>query len=553
MNAIVNAHPVRIRPPYFNTKAEMEIHRYLDPEFIPQFQQDLMSRAFDNGAQKEWQKEDCFSSIDKKLVLRLPMHRSFYLVSCEVVCDRIGSPALAPEKITSAGFVIRRLGANGEQSWMLENEKPVGWEPSPTGLRDPDMSRRICRSGRLHSDNINPAYSGEQTHPLHAINTRDSKGKCHTLLYGYLPLGGSYAYRKKGSKSQPFNQESLEVFKSESARQLPWPFGLKEPLNKNWLSEYARPVHNGVPSAKLFELLKMLVNRYHLGEDGIEENARLEALTKSLYFYDDSNPASGLQPSTYSDYNKHHFTSLQKYTLWSWLQANFSQAENPIVAWMAGQEKQMEANPGGFTFSKLPGKPGSGALGYSLYITAGDAQEFRAVLDQRVYDQAVGKAQEIPLPKFQQAENDVYQIVPFVRAKDDHGIERIIWADDDARSQKFRVAAPFDPNASRPSLIQMPSLKDLRKGMARGVSMVTPPDTFSLLNALNLKKGASEEVLPEGDTSSLGIQWICSFSLPIVSLVAMILLMIMISLLNIIFFWLPWIRICLPFPKIENE
>jgi hypothetical protein len=37
----------------------------------------------------------------------------------------------------------------------------------------------------------------------------------------------------------------------------------------------------------------------------------------------------------------------------------------------------------------------------------------------------------------------------------------------------------------------------------------------------------------------------------VVTLVAMILLMIIVTLLNIVFFWLPWVRICLPFPKIK--
>lgn len=80
--------------------------------------------------------------------------------------------------------------------------------------------------------------------------------------------------------------------------------------------------------------------------------------------------------------------------------------------------------------------------------------------------------------------------------------------------------------------------------------MLTPGDTFDLINGLNLKKGASEDVVGKGP--KLGIQWICSFSLPVITLVAMILLMIMISLLNIVFFWLPWVRICLPFPKSDK-
>jgi hypothetical protein len=157
----------------------------------------------------------------------------------------------------------------------------------------------------------------------------------------------------------------------------------------------------------------------------------------------------------------------------------------------------------------------------------------------------------LPVAKFQQEAEDVYQILPFVRVKDENDKERIFWCDADSRSESFRVAGPFDPNASRPTAIAMPSLKDLRSGLAKGVGMVTPPDTFSLLNALNLKKGASEDVLPKDEPVQLGIQWICSFSLPVITLVAMILLMIMISLLNIIFFWLPWVKICLPFPKVK--
>ena len=98
----------------------------------------------------------------------------------------------------------------------------------------------------------------------------------------------------------------------------------------------------------------------------------------------------------------------------------------------------------------------------------------------------------------------------------------------------------------------MPSLADLKRGLAKGASMITPPDTFNLMNSLKLNKGAGPDALPDSEPGpGLGIQWICSFSLPVITLVAMILLMIMISLLNIVFFWLPWVRICLPFPKLK--
>lgn len=244
--------------------------------------------------------------------------------------------------------------------------------------------------------------------------------------------------------------------------------------------------------------------------------------------------------------------------MWSWLSALFNQAEqgdenqneNRLVSWMAKQEIEIDKAGGinNVAFETLPGR-NSESTGYSIFITSSDARQLRTSLGERVLGNALSIANEMPIPKFQQQQGDVYQIVPFVRARDDQGHERIHWCDASVRSELFRVASPFDPNATRPTMIQMPSLKDLRAGMAKGIGLVTPPDTFSLLNALKLKKGASEEVLPDDDPKGLGIQWICSFSIPIVTIVAMILLMIMVSLLNIIFFWLPWIRICLPFPK----
>ena len=39
---------------------------------------------------------------------------------------------------------------------------------------------------------------------------------------------------------------------------------------------------------------------------------------------------------------------------------------------------------------------------------------------------------------------------------------------------------------------------------------------------------------------------ICSFSIPIITICALIVLMIFVSLLNIVFWWLPFFRICLP-------
>lgn len=46
---------------------------------------------------------------------------------------------------------------------------------------------------------------------------------------------------------------------------------------------------------------------------------------------------------------------------------------------------------------------------------------------------------------------------------------------------------------------------------------------------------------------------VCSFSIPIITIVALILLIIFVKLLDIIFFWMPFFQICLPLPKFSAK
>jgi hypothetical protein len=52
-------------------------------------------------------------------------------------------------------------------------------------------------------------------------------------------------------------------------------------------------------------------------------------------------------------------------------------------------------------------------------------------------------------------------------------------------------------------------------------------------------------------SSSLGM--ICSISIPIITICALILLMIIVSLLDIVFHWLPYFVFCFPVPKFKGK
>jgi hypothetical protein len=116
-----------------------------------------------------------------------------------------------------------------------------------------------------------------------------------------------------------------------------------------------------------------------------------------------------------------------------------------------------------------------------------------------------------------------------------------------APSDKFRIASFFDLDAPARSItISMPvdtSIKDLRK-LRKNVSFLLSNELRQQMNRVTNMKDALDGKFADGKSVDLGL--ICSFSIPIISICALIVLMIFISLLNLVFWWMPFLRICFP-------
>jgi hypothetical protein len=115
-------------------------------------------------------------------------------------------------------------------------------------------------------------------------------------------------------------------------------------------------------------------------------------------------------------------------------------------------------------------------------------------------------------------------------------------------TRPFRLAAFFDADAPvRPIRIRMPidTTPDGLSKFPKGVSMLLSDELRKQMaraehaGLANLMGGP----IPAG---SLSLGAICSFSIPIITICALILLLIMVSILDIVFRWLPFFRICLP-------
>ncbi len=87
-----------------------------DQEFIPAILEALASQRG-----REAIAESVASTRDDNHLLKLfqPVHRTFHVALLEVVCDTFGQPRLDPQRIDSAGLVLRRVAVD-QQGQELE-------------------------------------------------------------------------------------------------------------------------------------------------------------------------------------------------------------------------------------------------------------------------------------------------------------------------------------------------------------------------------------------------------------------------------------------------
>lgn len=120
-------------------------------------------------------------------------------------------------------------------------------------------------------------------------------------------------------------------------------------------------------------------------------------------------------------------------------------------------------------------------------------------------------------------------------------------------SRPFRMASFFDADApARELSITLPgaSVAELRNSS----QSVTMHFTEELRKQAQRVQDLSIGALEEGDIGSapgVNIGMICSLSIPIITICALILLLIIVTLLNIVFWWLPFFKICFPLPSGE--
>jgi len=135
----------------------------------------------------------------------------------------------------------------------------------------------------------------------------------------------------------------------------------------------------------------------------------------------------------------------------------------------------------------------------------------------------------------------------------------------------FQLAAFFDPDApARPIRIGLPVdttpaglrkfdkntafvMSDTLCGQVAKMSGMTFADLIMSVLPFPLHKDLSTGDMTPCGSGGTPFGMVCSFSIPIITIVALILLLIFVKLLDIIFFWMPFFQICLPLPNFSAK
>jgi hypothetical protein len=546
----------------------------------------------------------------RRMRLWQPVHRVFHLAVVEASCLRFGDLRIErridPKRIVDSGIVIRRLvpprdkhgnplplaaldsrqlAALPVQGWMRdEDDRIMGWKTIDPD-QDPDPAHRLpeLRAGhpavtlRLATRFPRMKPLAETVHPLFVAPPEKCQAAGSTLLYGVLPLTSSEL-----TEDVP----APPVADDESVNQVVPEFLL--PVLRGGAPKEAEEVKERTPTAPW--MLPIGADLKTMPEDPVQQalfTARqqdlslLHALGAFAPEVAEGSEAwramSELERQT-ARAAKELRTHLDQIAVWDTLPAwKDIPTVKEMVDWnpylLNGREYPDPVNGYGWTpWGRLPewtsgrwpmptrtlGKVlneaaaifretnAAGKLASSHWRLPRPAawhrglrERLKALLNVRMDEMTAG------VGRYDRS-GALYVARAFVRVKRcDECPPDLLWSR--TSTEPFSIVPWFEPSGAPPVRVEMPeaTLESLAK-LKPNVAFKVPASLQSVLNGLQVKKPLD---VSKGGGGGTELAWMCGFNIPIITLCAFIVLSIFLSLLNIIFWWLPLVKICIPIPR----
>ncbi len=449
-----------------------------------------------------------------RLELNQPIHRRFHVALFEAQCDQPGRPRLDPEKITGMGLVLRRRQSGYWQSWNKTGKKIFGWQDIADIEADPAASagegdhpaNAAIRKIIAQRKNLPTESGSEQVLPLFSAPPEvcDALGK--TVLFGLIPVASQERsddpapmldYAALPEADQDAIEGHLSVYlKERSRRDLP---KAGEELRPDWNVLDSRLL----ASDGALHSLGLFLHQAMVELDALGTSAASRALMREL---------AGIELPVQRNSHGNVTAYIDA--------ASFVEEAAPILV---GQERNRDG-------MVMPLEWPAISAGKSARLIAAA----KDCLTQRHKD-------FVQAPTKFQIPDDLFAVRAFIRTEGHEGCpDRLTWS---RHSEYFKVLPWWDGEGPG-TAISLPDMSQLKKAKP-SVAFAMPPTIANLLKG-DMKALGDGEV--EDAPSSPNIGWLCSFSIPFITICAFIVLNIFLSLFNIIFNWLLFIKICIPIP-----
>lgn len=446
------------------------------------------------------------------LKLYHPVQRTFTLVLFEAVCFTPGLPRLDPDTIESAGVVIRRLRGNSVHGWLSRESSLRGWidlqadqvtqDPDPSLRRGPSSGNALIdRSLALRLSLSEPL--AEQVTDLFVAPPAVCQALGKTVLYGVLPVtSGEFSEKPAANQASSIDSQ----YTSGVAKHVPIylraggkpAFAL---AGQTLSASDADPkqFQNNAALATFVEILRVLSVEFDLFATTAEAKALFaEINTLQLLL-----PGGATQPM--GDF--------------------FKQATDVLLDAIPNRTLTMPT-----AFPALSEIQAQKIL--QLIVASLSARLIASEQGERRFEDTTAR----------------YMLRGFVRVNRNPSCPpELVWSEN---SEPYTIAPWYESAETGLPLPQValpnPFDRDALRQLKPNVSFKVPEELFKLMNS-DLSKVIDGDKPSGGD--GFGLDWLCSFSLPIITLCAFLVLNIFLSLFDIVFRWLLFIKICIPIPK----
>jgi hypothetical protein len=476
-----------------------------------------------------------------------PVQRMLNVAMVDLSCTGLGNPRIDPRRILSAGLVIRRVvrkaQGNGTtyedyntlSAWMRNPAGQFQWVKLPYDQEcwDPDPTKQPqLKSGQPDLDQQLAALylstaNTESTSPAFAAPPATCAALGRTVFYAVIPTASSEV-----SNTQPAMPPNIQasdlipslppLLRSSQYTAQPSTPSPAPVVDYHWMSdEFLNAVYPPTPStqnpptaptpnsdAALFHGFTTALRMLHTVFNAFDGSAQGSSILNLLNQHNVTFPDGSTQPM--GDFYQSAKVALLDYNPYPTASPNPPTLQMP-ASWDSLNDSDQSA------------------LAAAMIAAIGPRSQSLNLLS--------------PQGRFMD-DSRHYKLRMFFRVKGDSPTcpPRLFWSQ---YSEPFMIA-PWHATGNRahPPIPLPDPTSSFMQGAKPNCSFQVPGSLMSAMQGSSL----SGLMSGSGGGPQLKLGWICGFNIPLITICAFFVLNIFLSLLNIIFFWLPFIKICIPFP-----